>query len=46
LVYSIRHVTVNELMELVEDVARVKKGKVRCGVGSRKRACTMHTFVR
>jgi len=25
LVYSIRHVTVNELMELVEDIARVRK---------------------
>ena len=46
MVYSIRHVTVDELMELVEDVARVKKGRVRCGVGSRKRACTTHTFMR
>jgi hypothetical protein len=26
-VYSIRHVTVNELMELVEDIARVKRRK-------------------
>jgi len=25
LVYSIRHVTVNEVMELVEDIARVKR---------------------